>query len=82
RVSTTLDTLAAVRDVPIVVGGRALRIEDVAEVTRGYQDPPSFTMAVNGKPVIGLAVSMQKGGNVLAMGQALDAKMAQIKREL
>ena len=82
RVSTTLDTLSAVRDVPIVVGGRPLRIEDVAEVTRGYQDPPAFTMAVNGKPVIGLAISMQKGGNVLALGQALDAKMAQIKREL
>ncbi len=82
RVSTTLDTLAAVRDVPIVVGNRALRIDDVAEVTRGYQDPPGFTMAVNGKQVIGLAVSMQKGGNVLAMGQALDARMEQIKREL
>jgi multidrug efflux pump len=82
RVASTLDTVEAVREVPIAQGARTLRLGDVAEVSRGYQDPKAFTMRFNGKPVIGLAISMAKDGNNLEMGEALVAAMAKIKREL
>jgi multidrug efflux pump len=82
RVTNTLDSVETVREVPIVVGGRTLRVGDVAEVKRGYVDPATFTMRVNGKQVIGLTISMQKGGNVLKLGEALDAEMVKVKREL
>jgi multidrug efflux pump len=82
RIATIMDSVEAVREVPVAQGGRTLRLGDIAEVTRGYQDPKAFTMRFNGKPVIGLTVSMAKDGNNLEMGEALQAEMAKIKREL
>ncbi|GAA5234682.1 efflux RND transporter permease subunit [Verticiella sediminum] len=65
-----------------VVGGATLRLGDVASISRGYVDPPSNKMrhgtAAGSREVIGLGVVMRKGGNIQALGQALDEAQRRI----
>jgi multidrug efflux pump subunit AcrB len=65
-----------------VAGGRILRLGDVAEVTRGFADPPQPMFRVNGEPAIGLAIAMREGGDVLALGQNVAKEMAAITADL
>ena len=82
RVSGDFDSVEAVRNTAISVGGRTFRLGDIAEVRRGYADPPTYTMSWNGKEAIGLAVSMRRGGNVLKLGDALNKRMTEIEANL
>ncbi|MBS0523534.1 MAG: efflux RND transporter permease subunit [Proteobacteria bacterium] len=67
---------------PFSAAGRTLTLGDVADVKRGYVDPRQSSMRFNGKPVIGLGVVMQAGGNVQQLGKALDKAMDEIQRDL
>ena len=58
------------------------RLGDFAEIKREYTDPPHDKMRYNGKEVIGLAISMQKGGNIIDLGKNLETTAADIKRKL
>jgi multidrug efflux pump subunit AcrB len=71
-----------VRAVPVQAGGKTFRIGDIAEVKRGYEDPPTFTMRHNGQSAIGLSVAMTKGGNVLKLGEALTHELKGIETDL
>ena len=82
RVDGPFDAADRVREVPVAAGGRVLRLGDVADVRRGYEDPPAFTMRHGGKPGVGLAVYMAKGEDVLRLGGALDAEVARVKADL
>ncbi|MDB5368341.1 MAG: family transporter, partial [Rhodospirillales bacterium] len=68
--------------VNFMVGGRAIRLSDIARVTRGPADPPQPIFRVNGKDGIGLAIAMRDGGNVLELGKNIEHAMAEIKAEL
>jgi multidrug efflux pump len=59
-----------------------LRLGDIAEVKRGYTDPPAVTVRHQGKAVIALGVSMAKGGDIIALGSALRAAAAQAQADL
>ncbi len=82
RVSGRLQSLDEVRDLPIAAGDRTLRLGDIANVYRGYQDPPSPRMRVGGERAIGIAVSMDKGGHIIHLGEALDKEIASISAGL
>lgn len=82
RVSGRLQTLEEVRQLPISDQGRTLRLGDIANVYRGYQDPPATRMRVDGERAIGVSVSMEKGGHIIRMGKALDAEIADIRAGL
>lgn len=82
RVEGPFAAAEKVRSVPIQAGGRTFRIGDIADVKRGYEDPPTFTMRHNGKPAVGLTVAMSKGGNVLKLGEALEAELKRIEGDL
>jgi multidrug efflux pump subunit AcrB len=69
-------------ELPIRVGGNSLRLGDIANVKRAYVDPPSPSVRFSGNQVIGLGVSMAKGGDIIALGKALDATRARIVQEL
>jgi multidrug efflux pump subunit AcrB len=69
RVSGAFESEQDVRDVNFVVGGRILRLADIAQVRRAYSDPPQPLFRVNGEPAIGLAIAMRDGGDVLALGR-------------
>ena len=51
--------------------GNQLRLGDIAEIKRGYVDPPTVTVRHQGKQVIALGVSMVKGGDIIALGRSL-----------
>jgi multidrug efflux pump len=82
RVSGALKTVKDLEELELRAGGSTLRLGDIAEIKREYTDPPQDKMRYNGKEVIGLGVSMEKGGNVIAMGKGLDETMARIKAQL
>lgn len=82
RVEGPFAAVDKVRGVPVEAGGRTFRIGDIAEVKRGYEDPPTFTMRHNGQPAVGLTVAMSKGGNVLKLGEALEAELKSIEADL
>jgi multidrug efflux pump subunit AcrB len=71
-----------VANVNFAVGGRTLRLSDIALVRRGFADPPQPLFRVNGEPALGLAIAMREGGDILALGNNIKKTMAQIKANL
>ena len=69
-------------DVNFAVGGRMLRLSDIAKVTRGFTDPPQPMFRVNGRPAIGLAIAMRDGGDILAVGKNINNKIREITADL
>ncbi len=82
RVTGSFETVKEIRNFPIRVAGSTFRIGDVAEVYRGFNDPPAPRMRFMGEPAIGLAVSMKEGGDILVLGEALQEEFARLQREL
>lgn len=81
RVTGLLDTTEALRSLPIHVGNRSFHLGDVATVTQTYADPATSLMYFNGKPAIGVAISMSPGGNNLTLGKNLAAAVESMKSE-
>jgi len=82
RLDGAYDDLQKIRDTPIVAGGRTLRLADIAEVKRGYEDPATFLIRHDGEAALVLGVVMQDGWNGLDLGKALNAEEKQIARTL
>ncbi len=61
-----------------VVTEEIIRLGDIGDVREGYVDPPTTLMRFDGKPAIGIALSFQSGANVVAIGQAVDARLAEL----
>ena len=61
---------------------RFYRLADIAEITRGYVDPPAPMFRFNGEPAIGLAINMKAGGNIQEFGKSLHARMNQLTADL
>jgi multidrug efflux pump len=78
RTGNTLATEDSLRALPIQAGARRLTLGDIATISRGEADPPASTMRVNGKPALGLEISMAPGGNILDLGRRIAVRMAQI----
>ncbi|CAN1570805.1 AcrB Cation/multidrug efflux pump [Rhabdaerophilaceae bacterium] len=82
RVSGALDGAAAVAAIPIEANGRTFRLGDIATVTRDFKDPADFIILQNGKPAVGVGVVMQKGANILSLGEDLDKVIAAFEAKL
>lgn len=82
RITGGFQSAASVGDIGIEAGGRLFRLGDIATVKRGYVDPPSQKFRYRGQDAIGLAVSMTKGGDIIALGKALDQLSVRIKAYL
>jgi multidrug efflux pump subunit AcrB len=82
RVNGAYDGVQAIADTPIAAAGRTLKLSDIAEVRRGYQDPPTYLIRHRGEPTIMLAAVMQEGWDGLALGKALEERTASIARTL
>ncbi len=59
-------------------GGKLIYLKDVADVVRGYEDPPRRILRFNGRPAIGIAISTAQGGNVVTMGEAVEKRIAEV----
>ncbi|MFN3768018.1 efflux RND transporter permease subunit [Ectopseudomonas guguanensis] len=82
RVTGRFESVQEIRDFPIRVADRTFRIADVAEVKRGFNDPPAPRMRFMGEDAIGIAVSMKAGGDILVLGKALEGEFARLQQTL
>jgi multidrug efflux pump len=82
RVSGAFRSEEDVANVNFAVGGRMLRLSDIARVRRGFADPPQPLFRVNGQPAIGLAIAMRDGGDILALGKNVQRAIAEATADL
>ncbi|MBV7576671.1 efflux RND transporter permease subunit [Pseudomonas sp. PDM32] len=82
RVTGNFQTVEEIKNFPIRVGDRTFRISDVADVRRGFNDPPAPRMRFMAQDAIGLAVAMKDGGDILVLGKALEVEFARIQKNL
>jgi len=82
RVSGALLKVKDLENLQLRANGTTFRLGDFATVKREYQNPPKDKMRFNGKEVVGLGISMEKGGNIVAMGKNLQSTIAVIKQKL
>jgi multidrug efflux pump len=80
--ASSLSSETAIAAVPIDIGGRQFRLGDIATVKRGFADPPTFSVRLDGERVTSLAVSMKPGGDILRLGSDLDAEMSAVTKTL
>lgn len=81
-VSGRYSTLDDLRDIRLRANNQDFRLGDVARVYRGYEDPPRDTVRYEGSETLLLGISMRTGGDVIALGHNLDAKIAKIQQQL
>jgi multidrug efflux pump len=82
RVRGDFKSVESIREIGIQANGRLFRLGDIANVYRGFVDPPVLKFRYGGEEALGLAISMRKGGDIIALGKALQARMATIKANL
>ncbi|WP_027776228.1 efflux RND transporter permease subunit [Paraburkholderia caledonica] len=78
RLDGAFDNLQKIRDTPVVMQGRTLKLSDIATVERGYEDPATFLIRNNGEPALLLGIVMRDGWNGLDLGKALDSEVGAI----
>ena len=81
RLDGPFDELRKIRDTPVTSQGRTLKLSDIAEVKRGYEDPASFMIRNGGEPALLLGVVMREGWNGLDLGKALEREVGAINAE-
>jgi multidrug efflux pump len=83
RIGGQFETEAQLRAMPIRgSSGQQVKLGDIATVSRGYVDPATVKVHHQGKPVIALGVSMAKGGDIIALGKALQVATVRIEKTL
>lgn len=82
RLSGQFDDVEALKNMPINAGGKILRLGDIASVERRSSEPAEPKMFYEGQPAIGLAVSMESGGNILTLGDNLTSAVDQVQKAL
>ncbi len=83
RVEGQFHAIDELRAMPIrAATGRQLQLSDIAEVRRGYADPPGVKVRHDGQQVIAIGISMAKGGDIIALGKALHAAVDRIGTQL
>jgi multidrug efflux pump len=82
RESGQFHSVKSLEDVTFRADGRLLRLGDIAQIHRGYEDPPEQQMRFEGRPVLGIGVTMQTGGNVIQLSKRLQATMTSLQQRL
>ncbi|HBI8994992.1 efflux RND transporter permease subunit [Acinetobacter baumannii] len=82
RVSGQLQSVEDIKKMPLLVGDKTIQLGDVADVYRGFSQPAQPRMRFMGDNGIGIAVSMRKGGDIIALGKNLETEFAQLQKTL
>lgn len=82
RVTGAPSQVDNLRTLPLNANGKVFRLGDIAEIRRDYEDPASYIMYFNGKPTVGIAVSMEDRGNNITLGENLEKEIKRIKKDL
>src|SRR5215510_7132 len=76
RVTGALDGVKAVAETPVESNGRVFRLGDIATVTHGFVDPPTFTVRQESRPALGIGIVTTKGANILELGKDVEKATA------
>ena len=79
RINGVFDSVDAVKNMPIHINNQTIRLGDIADVTMTYKDPSSPQFYYEGKPAIGIAISMDAGANNIEFGKSIDTKLKELK---
>ena len=82
RITGSPDSVENIAAIPINANGKVFRLGDIATITRGYADPPDTLMYYNGKPAVGIALSMEEGGDNIKLGNNLAQEISKLQKEL
>lgn len=82
RYSGIFDDENAVKNTPIQANGKTFYLGDIATVERRYAEPGDTAMYYNGQPAVGIAVSMEDGGNIITLGNELRSAMDSIQEDM
>ena len=82
RVDGRFTSVETIRAFPIRVGDRTFRLGDVADVRRGFADPPGPRMRFMGQDAIGIGVAMREGGDILKLGNTLESEFSALQKTL
>ena len=82
RVSGHLHSVDDLKKMPLLVGDKTIQLGDVAEVYRGFSEPAQPRMRFMGENGIGIAVSMRKGGDIIALGKNLETEFTSLQKSL
>jgi multidrug efflux pump len=82
RLSGDLQSVDSIRGLAIAANGRSYRLGDIAQVRRGFVDPPGPAMRVQGQEAVGIALAMNKGGDVIRLGERLRAELKRLEADL
>ena len=82
RITGSPDSVENIAAIPINANGKVFRLGDIATITRGYADPPDTLMYYNGKPAVGIALSMEEGGDNIKLGDNLAQEISKLQKEL
>ncbi|QCI69098.1 efflux RND transporter permease subunit [Phreatobacter stygius] len=82
RVTGALDGVAAVAATPVDVNGRIFRLGDIATITRGFVDPPTYLIRQEGQQALLVGVVMQKGANITTLGEDLARARDEFRRDI
>ena len=80
RVSGQLKDVDQLKNMPLLVGDKTIQLGDVAEVYRGFSEPAQPRMRFMGENGIGIAVSMRKGGDIIALGKSLETSFTELQK--
>ena len=79
RINGVFNSVDAVKNMPIRINNQTIRLGDIADVTMTYKDPSSPQFYYEGKPAIGIAISMDAGANNIEFGKSIDTKLKELK---
>lgn len=82
RVSGAINDVEQLKQMPLLVGNKTIQLGDVAEVYRGFSEPAQPRMRFMGQNGIGIAVSMRKGGDIIALGKHLEQRFTELQQTL
>lgn len=82
RISGFFENIEDLKKLPIRANDRTFQLGDIAKIERSYSDPSDPKLFYNGQPAIGIALSMENGGNILTLGNNLDKTVSQIRKDL
>ena len=79
RINGVFNSVDAVKNMPVRINNQTIRLGDIADITMTYKDPSSPQFYYEGKPAIGIAISMDAGANNIEFGKAIDKKLKELK---
>ncbi|MBK6758662.1 MAG: efflux RND transporter permease subunit [Moraxellaceae bacterium] len=82
RLTGQFNNVDDLKSLPLRFNNRHFNLGDIATIQRGYQDPAAPKMRLNGHEVIGLGISMTKGGDIIALGKDLQLASQKLRESL